>query len=287
MKRVAIYLLVALATLGTLTLGSLTLAHADDQEDAPEKPAGSSGNSAAQANNPLADLTAFNIQNYYIGNLTGLPEGRDESANSLVFRYANPISFTGEDDWLLRASLPVNSFPDENFETETGLGDTNLNLFHLFDTGNPAVSFGFGPNLNAPSATDEVLGSEKWAAGFATVYFNAASPKFQYGGLITWAQEFAGSDNREDYNLGAVQPFAFYQLGNGLYLRAAPIWQYNFENDNYGFPMGLGIGKVFQEPTESGGKNVYNFFIEPQYSVADDGVQPEWQIFAALNMQFY
>ncbi|MEP1933805.1 MAG: hypothetical protein ABJJ37_21240, partial [Roseibium sp.] len=27
---------------------------------------------AAQANNPLADITAFNIQNYYIGDLTGL-----------------------------------------------------------------------------------------------------------------------------------------------------------------------------------------------------------------------
>ena len=268
-------------------MGSLSAALADSHEEATGDKKDSGGNAAAQANNPLANLTAFNIQNYYIGNLTDLPGDRDESANSLIFRYAQPVSFTGEDSWLLRASLPVNAFPDENFETETGLGDANLNLFYLMDTGNPAVSFGIGPNINAPSATDEVLGSEKWSAGAAAVFFNATSPKFQYGGLVTWAQEFAGSDNREDYNLGAVQPFAFYQLGKGLYLRSAPIMQYNFENDNYSVPLGLGIGKVFQEPTADGGKNVYNFFIEPQYSVADDGVQPEWQVYAALNMQFY
>ena len=46
--------------------------------------------------------------------------------------------------------------------------------------------------------------------------------------------------------------------------------------------VGLGIGKVIRQ-----GKTVYNFFVEPQFSVADRGPgQPEWQIYFALNMQF-
>jgi hypothetical protein len=65
-------------------------------------------------------------------------------------------------------------------------------------------------------------------------------------------------------------------------LRNAPIWVYNFENDTYSVPLGLGIGQVIPM-----GKTVFNIFVEPQYSVADDGPGwPEWQILVGLNMQF-
>jgi hypothetical protein len=80
--------------------------------------------------------------------------------------------------------------------------------------------------------------------------------------------------------VGALQPFAFYQLGGGTYLRATPIRVYNFENDDYSVPIRMGIGQVIRQ-----GKAVYNVFLEPQFSVADDGPgQPEWQIYFRLNM---
>ena len=63
------------------------------------------------------------------------------------------------------------------------LGDFNAFAAYLIDTGDPEVSFGFGPQLTAPSATDDALGSGKWSAGFANVLFNAKSKKFQYGYL--------------------------------------------------------------------------------------------------------
>ena len=144
------------------------------------------------------------------------------------------------------------------------------------------MSFGIGPQLTAPSASDDALGSGKWSGGFANVLFNAESKKFQYGYLLTWQASFAGDGDREDVNVGAFQPFLFYQLGHGTYLRSAPIWAYNFENDAYSVPIGLGIGQVIPH-----GKTVFNMFIEPQYSVAARGPgQPEWQIFAGFNMQF-
>ena len=106
-----------------------------------------------------------------------------------------------------------------------------------------------------------------WLPGFANVLFNAKSKKLQYGYLLTWQTSFAGDSDREDVNIGAFQPFLFYQLGHGTYLRSAPIWAYNFENDAYSIPIGLGIGKVIPK-----GKTVFNLFIEPQYSVAWRGV---------------
>jgi len=237
-----------------------------------------SADDAAQANNPLANMTAFNLQSYYIGELTD----SDYDANQFWLRYAKPFS-VGNSSWLLRASLPFNSFPTPpDGSTESGLGDFNAFAAYLIDTGNPAISLGIGPQLTVPTATDDALGSEQWSAGLAHVLFNASSNKFQYGYLVTWQHSFAGDDDREDVNVGALQPFAMYQLGGGLYLRSAPIWVYNFENDNFSVPVGLGIGKVIRQ-----GKTVYNFFVEPQFSVADRGPgQPEWQIYFALNMQF-
>jgi len=235
------------------------------------------GNAAAQANNPLANMTAFNIQDYYIGELTE----SDESANQAWFRFAKPFS-VGETNWIMRASLPISTLPTPpRGEKETGIGDLNAFAAYLIDTGNPAVSFGIGPQITAPTGKEEVA-SEKWSAGFANVLFNASSPKFQYGYLLTWQESFAGDDDRADVNMGAFQPFAIYQLGKGNYLRSAPIWVYNFENDNYSVPLGVGAGKVIKK-----GKTVYNLFVEPQFSVADDGPnQPEWQVFLGFNMQF-
>ncbi|MEN8129803.1 MAG: hypothetical protein ABFS45_06325 [Pseudomonadota bacterium] len=238
----------------------------------------SAAGAAANANNPLANMTAFNMQNYYIGELTD----SDEDANQFWFRFAKPFS-VADTDWLLRASLPINSFPTPpDGDKETGLGDLNLFTAYLLDTGNPAVSFGIGPQLTVPTATEDELGSEKWSAGLVNVLFNASSPKFQYGYLLSWQHSFAGEGDRADVNVAALQPFAFYQLGGGSYLRAAPIWAYNLENNNYSVPLGVGIGRVIRK-----GNTVYNFFVEPQFSVADRGPgQPEWQIFFALNLQF-
>lgn len=237
-----------------------------------------SGSAAAQANNPLANMTAFNIQDYYIGEVTE----SDEWANQAWARFAKPFS-VGESNWLMRASLPLNTYPvGPGGDHEMGIGDLNAFAAYLIDTGNPAISFGIGPQLTAPTASKDEVGSEKWSAGFANVLFNASSPKFQYGYLLTWQESFAGEDERADVNVGAFQPFAFVQLGGGTYLRSAPIWVYNFENDGYSVPLGLGVGQVFKRD-----KTVFNVFVEPQISIADDGPgQPEWQILLGFNMQF-
>lgn len=233
---------------------------------------------AAQANNPLAKMKAFNVQNYYIGELTGT----NEDANQFWLRYAQPLSI-GKTNWIMRASLPVNSFPAAtNEEKVTGVGDFNIFASYLFDMGNPAISFGLGPQLTIPTATKDETGSGKWSAGLANVLFNAKSKVFQYGYLLTWQHSFAGDSDRDTVNIAAVQPFGMLQLGGGTYLRSAPIWVYNLENDNYSMPLGLGVGQVIKK-----GNTVFNLFVEPQFSIADRGPgQPEWQIYMGLNMQF-
>ena len=237
----------------------------------------SAASAEAEANNPLANFTAVNFQNYYIGDLTG-PAG---DANQFFLRVAQPFKLFNV-KWLGRLTLPVNTFPSPpDFDSKTGLGDLNIFTAAIIDVGNPAISFGVGPLFTFPTATETNLGSDKWNIGVANVFFDGRSPKFQYGYLITYEHSFAGDSDRDTVSRGAFQPFGFYQLGKGWYLRGAPIWFYNFENGDFNIPLGLGAGKVIKSR-----KVVYNFFLEPQYIVASEGDgQPEWQLFFALNLQ--
>lgn len=248
-----------------------SFAYAQDEEGTAEQAASSD---SAQANNPLADFQAFNIQNYYIPELSGPV---DSTANNFVLRYAQPFG-----RWLMRASLPFLRVPTGATSTESGVGDMDVFFAYLFDTGNPARSFGVGPQLVLDTASKDETGSGKTQAGLAAVYFDGTSKFFQWGGLLTYRTDIAGSSSRPDTSVLAAQPFYFFQLGKGKYLRGAPIWVFDLENDTYHVPIGLGIGQVI--PTEN---VVFNFFVEPQFTILSKGPgQPEFQVYMALNMQF-
>jgi hypothetical protein len=227
-----------------------------------------------QANNPLASFNTFNIQNYFVPQLSGLP---DDTANTTWLRGVIPVG-----PWIVRASLPLNNFPVGGGENQSGLGDLNAFAAYTLSKGGAPRIYGVGPLMVAPTATDDALGSGKWQLGAAAVYFDMSSSQVQWGGLVTWQTSVAGDDDREDTNTLVVQPFAFFQLGKGTYLRTAPIWVFDLENSTYNVPIGFGIGKVLATP-----HTVYNIFLEPQFTALNKGAgQPQFQVFAGINMQF-
>ena len=230
--------------------------------------------SSIDANNPLAEFQAFNLHNYYIPSLT---ETDDQNANTFWARYAQPFG-----KWLFRASLPIQRVPTGIGQTTSGLGDVSAFATYLFDTGDPGVSFGVGPQIVAPTASEDATGTGKWQGGLAATYFDARSPTLQWGGLVTWQTDIAGDSDRPDTSLLAVQPFLIVQIGQGWYLRSTAIAAFNLETDSYHVPVGLGIGKVIPA-----NKMVFNVFVEPQFTIIDRGAgQPELQIFVGFNTQF-
>lgn len=248
-----------------LSLGALLHIHGQD------KP-GPTAEELAKSNNPLADIKAFNVQNYYIPRLFG---NSDAIANTTWLRGAIP---TGRILW--RGSLPFQTFSTGSV-TESGLGDADIFGAYLAvqDT---EFTFGVGPSIGIPTASNDFLGTGKWTGGLAAVVFAMPSPQFQYGALVIWRTSFAGDDNRADVNFGAFQPFYFWQLGKGLYLRGAPIWFFDIETGNYNVPVALGIGKVLKV-----GGTVFNLFFEPQFTALHYGAgQPAIQLFSGINMQF-
>lgn len=238
---------------------------------AQEKP-GPSAEELAKANNPLADMTAFNIHNYYRPKLNEMPDGL---SNTNWYRFARP---TGKILWRLSVPLELRA---NGTASRSGLGDLDLFGAYLTVT-TPKLTFGFGPSASFPTASKDELGSGKYTLGAAVVAFAVPSPQFQYGALVIWRTSIGGDADRSKVNFLALQPFYFWQLGKGLYFRGAPIIPIDLETGNYHVPLGLGIGKVVKM---SG--TVFNFFIEPQYSVLVEGPgQPIFQLFTAVNMQF-
>jgi hypothetical protein len=131
----------------------------------------------------------------------------------------------------------------------------------------------------APTASDDALGADAWQAGVAAVAVRSLGGGSLLGGLVTWQTDFSGDD---DTNLMAAQYFLTVALSNGWYVRSSPVLAFDFENEAYMVPLGLGMGKVFGL-----GGAVVNAFFEPQVTVYHDGPGlPSYQMFAGFNLQF-
>ena len=145
---------------------ALTLAgSASAQEPVPDP--GAKAPSAAEANNPLAKFQAFNVHNYYVPAISELD---GQNSNAFWLRYAQPFG-----KWLFRASLPVARVPTADSKTVSGLGDANAFAAYLFDTGNPSVSVGVGPQITIPTGSETETGTGRWLGGFAATFFDAMS----------------------------------------------------------------------------------------------------------------
>ena len=245
------------------------------QEAGQTKPGGVDANTIAKANNPLADMNAINLQNYYVPSLYGVP---DQTSNTLNLR---GIMVTGRH--IIRATLPVSTVPTGRTTSVSGLGD--LNVFDAIVVTDPDAStmIGVGPLLVAPTATDDALGaSSTWQAGAAAVVVKPLPKGSLVGGLVTWQTDFAGGDTRVDTNLMTTQVFLTMSIGGGWYLRSTPLAVWDLQNDVYLVPLGLGAGKILPL-----GGAIVNAFIEPQFTVYHKGQGlPSLQIFAGINFQF-
>lgn len=230
------------------------------------------------ANNPLTPKITLNLHDYFIPSFNDTPG--EPKANQFLIRGLVPSDMWGLPQ-LLRFTLPIATAPDVPSGYVTGLGDlTLMDIFILPKLGD--VTFGAGPLVVLPTATDTSLGAGKWQVGAAGVIVAPQSWGL-LGGLVTYQTSFAGDNDRDDVNLLTVQPIVNVNLADGWYLRSSATWNFNLENGTSYIPVGLGVGKVI--PLEKG--VTMNAFIEPQYTVWHDGPgSPRWQIFAGMNFQF-
>lgn len=233
-----------------------------------------SGQSLDQAaNDPTASLMSFQIQNLYVGDYHLLD---DEHGNTILLRSAVPFK-TGSVKHIARGTLPlITSSPSD----KSGMGD--LVLFDLIVFDESWGRWGMGPVLLAPTASEEELGSEKWAAGPA-VGFVAHNQKLMWGLFNQNLFSFAGDNDRTDVDVSIIQPILHYGLPNKWSVGFSDMsTTYDWEANKWtALPLGLSISKLHKfgfQPVQFSGSYEYNF--------ADDVVSPEWTINFTMKLLF-
>nr|MBL0722060.1 hypothetical protein [Sulfurovaceae bacterium] len=236
---------------------------------------------ARVAQNPIANMISLPFQNN-----TNLNIGpNDSTQNILNIQPVWPIELS--DDWILitRTIMPIVSSPSiltgpENGRID-GIGDTVFTGF-LSPNNSNDITWGVGPIVLLPTATEDVLGQDTWAAGLSAIMI-AMPGKWVLGGLISNMWSVGGGD--ADINLLTVQPFINYNLEDGWYLLSAPIITANWEKDSdhrWTVPVGAGVGKVFKISGQAinAQLTVFNNVVTP------DDYGPEWQIRSQIQFMF-
>ncbi|MBO9202875.1 MULTISPECIES: hypothetical protein [Niastella] len=242
------------------------------QQNPPPPGKGVSDEELKRANDPMANVKAFNVQDYIVSKLYGLP---DQQLNQLLVRYTQPVG-----QFLLRGTMPFVTSSGDGKDPTSGLGDFNFFALYSFPSSN-GNKFGIGPNLTVPTGTHE-LGAGKWQTGLSVLAFFANSHIVQVGSLLQWSVSFAGDDDRADVSLLTPQLFFIWQIGAGFCIRSTGVMSFNLKNGDYNVPIGLGVGKVLKA-----GNVVFNLFAEPQFTVLAEGIgQPRYQTFVGFNTQF-
>ena len=198
---------------------------------------------AKQLANPVSALISVPLQLNFEDNIGPLNEGSRVTLNMQPV-----IPFSLNEDWNLisRTILPLISqqdiFPGSG--SQSGLGDTVQSLF--FSPVNPTASgwiWGAGPVFLLPTATDELLGAEKWGAGPSAVALKQQGP-WTYGFLANHIWSFAGDSERKEVSSTFLQPFVGYTTADGWSFDLQTESTYDWENEQWNIPLVFLVSKV-------------------------------------------
>jgi len=198
---------------------------------------------AQELTNPLADLMTIPIQMNYDRNIDPQDDGWKLQTNIQPV-----IPFHLTDDWLLitRTILPV-TYQNDIFPgagSQFGLGDINLSLFfspQKAASGN--VIWGVGPVFLLPTATDSLLGADKWGAGPTAIVLTMRGP-WTMGALGNHIWSFAGDNFSRDISNTFLQPFVAYTWPNAWTVSAQSESTYNWKTEKWSVPVNFAIAKL-------------------------------------------
>lgn len=232
---------------------------------------------AKQLANPISSLISVPVQ----GNLDfGMGPG---DGSKFTMNLQPVIPFGLNEDWnvISRTILPVvdqEGIALGGANDAFGLGDTVQSFFFSPKSSDPI--WGIGPVFLLPTATDSLLGTEKWGAGPTAVILKQSGP-WTYGALANHLWDFAGDDARASVNATFLQPFVSYITETKTTFTINAESTYDWQREQWNIPLNLVVSqllKIGDQPIQlSGGVRYY-------LETPDGG--PEWGLRFAVTWLF-
>ena len=233
---------------------------------------------AKQLSNPVAALISVPLQ----GNLDfGLGPGGG-SKFTLNIQPVIPITLNEEWNLISRTILPLvdqEGIALGGANDESGLGDTVQSFFFSPKSPEPFI-WGIGPAFLLPTATDSVLGGEKWGAG-PTVVMLKQHHGWTYGALANHLWDFAGDDDRASVNATFLQPFLSYTTPKATTYSVNLESTYDWQREQWSVPLNVTVAQLLK----IGGQPVSLFAGARYYLDAPNG-GPEWGLRFGITFLF-
>lgn len=194
---------------------------------------------ARQTQNPVSSLISFPLQANWD---FGLGD-RETTGTLLNIQPVVPFGVSDSTNIILRVIMPMASQPGADGARVNGFGDIVATAF-LSPSAPSRVIWGVGPAFLLPSATNNSLGSEKFGIGPSTVVLTQPA-HWTIGFLFNHIWSVSGANDRSDVNQTFLQPFASYNLGNGVSagftMEASANWE---ADEQWTAPLLFNLNKV-------------------------------------------
>lgn len=200
-----------------------------------------------------------------------------------ILRIMPVYTFPVFEEWKL-VNLSIITLADAPGGTPAFPGDPSVgqaagvsDLLHAsFVTPNRSGDFtwGVGAVFAFPTATDDSLGSGKWAAGPAFRLTYRKGP-WNLGMVAGQRWSFAGSDNRADVNQLLIRGAVRRQLPNDWFFVYAPLITANWDSpgEKWLVPVGGGIGRSFKM-----NKHPWAWSVQAYYNAIKPDPAPDYVI---------
>jgi hypothetical protein len=186
--------------------------------------------------NPISALISVPLQYNYDENY-----GPDDDGSVSRLNIQPVISFPLNEKWniITRTIVPLidqQDIPMKGMD-ESGLGDIVASqFFSPKELTADGWIWGAGPVELFPSATDEMLGGEKWGLGPTGVALKQTGP-WTVGLLANHIWSVAGEDDRSDINATFLQPFLSYITKTKTTFGVLMESTYDWEAEKWSVPV--------------------------------------------------
>ncbi len=234
---------------------------------------------AKKLSNPVAALISVPLQNNF--DFGAGPNG-DGFQYKVNVQPVIPFSLTENWNLISRTIVPI-VYQENIFGTssQAGLSDTVQSLF--FSPKAPTSGgwiWGVGPVLLLPTATDDLLGTEKWGAGPTAVLLKQQNG-WTYGVLANHIWSYAGESSRAEVNATFLQPFLTFTTPKQTTFALNTESTYDWANSQWTVPLNASVAQLVKL-----GKLPLQFQIGARYYAEKPANGPDWGLRFSVTFLF-